>query len=116
MSNMFLASAALAIVLATSSVAVAAMPSGIGQTGGAVRIGQSTNGVEAIHWRRHHNRNGFRLFFGQQRYCDNFRSQFNSDRCRFQHRGRNHPGIYFNSNDGYGYRDYQPDFGFSIGF
>ena len=86
MSIMYLTTAALAIGLAASSVAMAAMPAGIGQSGETVRIAQSANGVEAIHWRRHHHRDGFRLFFGQRRNCDSFRSQIDFDRCRFQHR------------------------------
>lgn len=116
MSTMFLASAAFAIGLTATSVAMASMPAGIGQSREAVRISQSTNGVEAIHWRRHHSHNGFRLFFGQQRNCDNLRSQFDFERCVLRHRRHFHPGIFFNSDNRFDDRRSEPDFGFSIGF
>lgn len=116
MSTIVWATAALAIGLTSSTLALAAMPAGIGQSGAAVRIEQSANGMEFVHMRRHHHRNGFGLFLGRQRGCENFRFQFDSDRCRFQHRRHNPPGIFFRSNDQFGHRHFEPGFSFSIGF
>jgi hypothetical protein len=116
MSNIVLAAAALAIGLVTSNTAIAAMPAGLAQSGAAARIEQSASGVEFIHMRRHHNRNGFRFFFGQQRNCETARSQFDYDRCRFKHRRHNHPRFFFNSSDQFDRRHAEPNFGFSILF
>jgi hypothetical protein len=116
MSTMVLASAVLALGLATSSVALAAMPAGFGQVGGVARLEQSANGVEAIRWHRHQNRNGFRFFFRQHRDCSNVRSQFDFERCSMRHRRHGHPGIFFNSGGPFGSGPADPDFGFSIGF
>ena len=114
MSNMLLITAALAISLATSTVALAAMPAGLGQAGEAVRTAQSDTGVEAISW--HHNRNGIRLFIGQHRTCRNDRAMFNSDRCMWMHRHHSEPQIFLNLNNRHGNRHFGPNFGFSLGF
>lgn len=116
MSSISLLTAALAIGLATCGTALAALPGGIGQSGEAVRIVQSGNGVEQIHLRRFHHHHQHRFLFNQRRTCGNDRRMHDSDWCRNQFRRHNHPGIYFRMNNLHRNERSDPNFGFSINF
>lgn len=104
------------MALTTASPALAAMPVGIGQFSNVMQADQSSALVQTIHWRRHHDRNHLRFFFGQQPGCydyQNFGGPYFYQRHRRHHDDRRY---YSNSYYPKQYRDFQPDFGFSIRF
>ena len=116
MSKRLIAAAGLLLAVAMASPASAAMPAGLGQSHSLAQIDQSNTLVETIHWRRHHDRSHFRLYFGQQPgYNDyeNYGDPYFYQRHRLHHGQRR---FYSNSYYPEYRRDFRPNFGFSIGF
>ena len=110
------AAAGLSMALAMASPAFAEMPSGIGQFDEAVNVHQPNALVQTIHWRRHHDRNHLRFFFGQQPGYYDYQNY--GDPYFYQRHRRHFDNRRFYSNSYFPdyNREFQPNFGFSIGF
>jgi len=114
MSKMLVTATAIAIGLMTATSAFAAMPVGTVQAGGIAAISQSSSGTEAVSWRRHHQRNHLRFFFGHQNHRD-YGYSHRPYYGRLDHGFYNNPGFYPNSY--FHERHYShPNIWFSIGF